>query len=115
MITTTPIKEQVQELVNFLNNQFYLNSIESGHSSCYQIDIVPGRKYFKIVAALIHDKNEQVLEQRNRQCYCFIDQEGNIFKSDSWTKPAKGVRATIEQVLSGETAADPYGSWLYLR
>ena len=115
-ITVTPIAEQVQTLIDQLNNEFRVNSIESGHSSFYQLALYPGgRKYYRIVAALVDSKDTNVLECRSRSCYAFIDGEGNIYKSASWKTPAKGIRATIDQVLSGSVKADPYGSWLYLR
>jgi len=60
-----------------------------------------GKRWYKIV--------------RNDSVYCFIESgTGDIYKSASWAKPAKGVRASIFDKDSFKNA-DPYGSWLYRR
>jgi hypothetical protein len=63
----------------------------------------PGVKYTRIVqTATAH-----------RSVYCFVDAEGNIYKSAGWKAPAKGVRSTLATVDIANV--DPYGSWLYRR
>lgn len=53
-----------------------------------KITTQPGAKYIRLV---IGD------EQRGHQpsCYAFLDYQGNIYKSESWKKPAKHVRGNI--------------------
>lgn len=63
----------------------------------------PGVKYTRIVqTATAH-----------RSVYCFVDAEGNIYKSAGWKTPAKGIRSTLATV--DITKVDPYGAWLYRR
>jgi hypothetical protein len=50
---------------------------------------------------------------KDRSAYCFIDLEGNIYKAASWSKPAKGIRGTVQTV--DPNSIDQYTSWLYRR
>lgn len=49
----------------------------------------------------------------DRSAYCFIDMEGNIYKADSWKRPAKGIRGNVK--TTDPRKADQYTSWLYRR
>lgn len=69
------------------------------------ISFIRGPKYYKVIKAS--------LEGHNRSVYCFIDNDGNIYKAASWKAPAKGIRAHIDTVKMSEI--DEYGSWLYVR
>ncbi len=44
-----------------------------------------GSKFIKVV----------VITFGSRAVHCFLDNEGNIYKSASWSKPAKGIRGNI--------------------
>lgn len=46
----------------------------------------PGVKYIRLVS----DRGSN-----QRYCYGFLDYQGNIYKSESWKKPAKHVRGNI--------------------
>jgi hypothetical protein len=85
-----------QQFVDALNEKF--SSLGLGRT--YSIER-PGVKYTRIV--------ETGASQRS--VYCFVDADGNIYKSASWKAPAKGVRATLATVNMDNV--DPYGSWLY--
>lgn len=40
----------------------------------------------------------RVVEDRNgggRSVYCFLDYQGNVYKSESWKRPAKHIRGSI--------------------
>jgi len=50
---------------------------------------------------------------QHRSAYCFIDLDGNIYKADSWKRPAKGPRGHVE--TTDPNKVDPYTSWLYRR
>jgi len=51
-------------------------------------DVNEGRKYYRIVEISGFDGRKQV--------FCFVDKtNGDILKSDSWFRPAKGKRGSI--------------------
>lgn len=43
-----------------------------------------GKKYIKI----IRTRGQKIV-------HCFLDFEGNIYKAESWKKPAKGIRGNV--------------------
>lgn len=52
-----------------------------------------GIKYIRVVC----NHNDWTTGKNIQQsAFCFIDYEGNIYKTDSWERPAKGVRATLD-------------------
>lgn len=65
------------------------------------------RKYYKIVMS----------HHNQRSVHCFIDKEtGDVFKSSSWSAPAKGVRFSLLDDKSREECyrrADWASSYLY--
>jgi len=64
-----------------------------------------GRKYLR-VATLANGVESSA--------YCFIDKEtGAIYKSASWSTPAKGERANVNKLESYIGKADEFGGWLY--
>ena len=78
-----------------------------GDEQYYSFSYEVGRKYVRIV----------VNAHGQRSVYCFIRlEDGAILKADSWKRPAKGVRAWLDQVLANNLEGiDPYTSWLYRR
>ena len=44
-----------------------------------------GKKYIKVV----------ITSFGSDAVHCFLDKDGNIYKSASWSKPAKGIRGNI--------------------
>jgi len=66
-----------------------------------------GIKFIRIV--ITHPDSGQ------RSVYCFLDYQGNIYKSASWRAPAKHIRGSIfEDNFSIGRALGPYGA-AYLR
>lgn len=68
-----------------------------------------GKKYQRIYR---QGENQRMVE-------CFVDNDGNVYKAESWKKPAKGVRGNINspearQALYDAKQAGPYG-YLYAR
>jgi hypothetical protein len=65
-----------------------------------------GSKYIRIVA----------VGHSQRFSYCFLDAEGNIYKSASWKAPAKHIRGNIlnDANYSIGKALGPYGA-AYMR
>lgn len=66
-----------------------------------------GKKYYRVYIERADEKGA------DRSAYCFIDMEGNIYKADSWKRPAKGIRGTVHDV--DPDSIDQYTSWLYRR
>jgi hypothetical protein len=64
-----------------------------------------GAKFYRVVIGNM-DGSQQ-------SAYCFIDMEGNIYKADSWKRPAKGPRGHVDS--TDPNSIDPYTSWLYRR
>lgn len=84
-------------LENILLNEF--------PNSKTKFDFSKGLKYWKIFE---HDNNG-----KHKSVHAFLEvATGNIFKPDSWKKPAKHIRYNIfeKNFLNN---VDPYGSYLY--
>lgn len=82
---------------------------ESGKEHPYETFTVDfGRKFIKVVGS--RWKNPD-----SRYVYCFLDYEGNIYKSASWKAPAKHIRGTVfDKDYGWGTALNRYGA-TYLR
>ncbi len=52
-----------------------------------------GSKYIRVVMSYPDPNNTSVMTSRS--VHCFLDKEGNIYKAESWKKPAKGIRGNI--------------------
>lgn len=97
----------VQEFVNALNAAFAARfSMDIRALGAVTFELKLGRKYDKVVSG--------------GAVYCFVDKEGNIYKAAGWAAPARGVRATLEQMTPeflAEIAKAGYAStaWLYIR
>ena len=62
----------------------------------------PGKKYIKLVKT---NRNGQ------RSVYCFLDMDGNIYKSATWHAPAKHIRGSIwDKDMGWGKALGPYGA-----
>jgi len=97
----------VEALVEQLNNKWKVDALESGHFDYHQLDIVEGRKYYKIRQHYAHTTGRSV--------YMFVEKEsGFCYKPASWKAPAKGVRYDIHTLVNHPEKCDPYGSFLYL-
>lgn len=98
-------------LVEVLNNQWKVDSIESGRSVFTQLEYEVGRKYIKVWSYLV--SNGERLN--GNSCWMFVDKNtGEVYKPASYKAPAKGVRYLITQLADNPHICDPYGSFLYL-
>ena len=103
---------ETEELIQRLNNEFKVNSIESGHSTYYQLEVDGGRKYIKVWSYLVSGGERT----RGRSIYMFIDKEtGAVYKPASVKAPAKGIRYYLDALLASPETCDQYGSFLYAR
>lgn len=110
------VLSQIDCLIAELNERFYMDAVESGHSSFYQVAPYVGKRYIKLIRASVQSRSENVLTDMGRAVYMFIDKEtGNIYKPASAKTPAKGIRFHIDQLVEHPALCDPYGSFLYKR
>ena len=93
------IEENVYKLAEYVKADYN----KYGYKSDFNVTVSKGRKYFKIVT--------------ENSVHCFVDvKNGNVFKPESWNKPAKHVRYNLLQ-----DPQDCYnkvtwsGGYLYLR
>jgi hypothetical protein len=94
------IIKTVNDFVAALNKAF--------EGTAYSFEFTAGAKYFRVIA----------VSHGSRSAYCFVDKEGNIYKTASWAAPAKGVRMTFEKITQAhidDIAKMGYAStmWLY--
>ena len=98
-------------LIEVLNNQWKVDSIESSRSVYTQLEYEVGRKYIKVWSYL-SNSGERLY---GRSCFMFDDKNtGEVYKPASHKAPAKGVRYLITQLADNPHICDPYGSFLYL-
>ena len=111
IVTQTKPEFLTEALIEVLNNEWKVNSIESGRNVYTQLEIEVGRKYIKVWSYL-----KNVDERLNgRSCWMFVDKNsGECYKPASYKAPAKGVRYLITQLADNPHICDAYGSFLYL-
>jgi len=110
-VTQTKPEFLTEALIEVLNNEWKVNSIESGRSVYTQLEYEVGRKYIKVWSYL-SDSGDRI---RGRSCWMFVDKNtGECYKPASYKAPAKGVRYLITQLADNPHICDAYGSFLYL-
>ncbi len=110
-ITQTRPQFLTEALIEVLNNEWKVSSIESGRSVYTQLEMEIGRKYIKVWSYLSDDDNRM----RGRSCWMFVDKNtGECYKPASYKAPAKYVRYLITQLADNPHICDAYGSFLYL-
>lgn len=75
-----------KELQTKLQN--YIDRLEEAHPTNL-FHYTTGRKYIRIVQAW--GSQEAV--------FCFVDFDGNLYKADTWAKPAQGIRGHIDNPI----------------
>lgn len=112
----TPIANASRLTVVEFNTKQYAGKVQEKLQEAYSfqapadrptVEIEAGRKYFKVINNYGHQGS----------VHSFVDRTtGDVFKPDSWAKPAKGVRYNVVNGLDSLLGAvDPYGSYLYKR
>ena len=105
------VEYQVEQLIEMLNNDWKVNSLENNRSVYTQLEYEVGRKYIKVWSYL-SDNGDKI---RGRSVWMFVDKKtGECYKPASYKAPAKYVRYLITQLVNNPSACDPYGSFLYL-
>jgi hypothetical protein len=81
----------------------------------YNFTIESGRKYHKIIMVIDNGPDRSP----SRSVHAFVDKKtGQIYKSSSWSAPAKGVRYDLRLITDREWLlenADWSGSYLYAK
>ena len=99
-------------LLEVVNNQWKVNSIESGHSSYSKLEYSVGKKYIKLNQFRVYADGSF----NNNGVFMFIDKEsGACYKPASFKAPAKGIRFFLESLVETPEVVDQYGSFLYRR
>ena len=112
MITQSKPQFLTECLIETLNNEWKVSSIQSGHSVYTQLEFEVGRKYIKVWSYLVANGERN----RGRSCWMFIDKNsGECYKPASHKAPAKGVRHMITDLADNPHTCDAYGSFLYRR
>ena len=117
IVTQTKPEFLTEALIEVLNNEWKVLSLENNRSVYTQLEIEVSRKYIKVWSYLKNtDPVMQVDERLNgRSCWMFVDKNtGEVYKPASYKAPAKGVRYLITQLADNPHICDPYGSFLYL-
>ena len=110
-VTQTKPEFLTEALIEVLNNEWKVNSIESGRSVYNQLEMEIGRKYIKVWETL----NRGGVNDTARSCWMFVDKNtGECYKPASYKAPAKGVRYLITQLADNPHICDAYCSFLYL-
>jgi len=82
-------------------------------------DVIPKRRGFTVLSSPVHFSAEagkkyiRIVESYHgsRSVYCFLDMEGNIYKSATWKAPAKHVRGSLfDKDFSLNIGLDTYGA-----
>ena len=109
--TQTKPQFLTEALIEVLNNEWKVNSIESGRNIYHQLEMEEGRKYIKVWDYRVMNGERE----SGRSCWMFVDKNsGECYKPASYKAPAKGVRYLITQLADNPHICDPYGSFLYL-
>ena len=102
-------------LIEVLNNQWKVDSIESGRSVYTQLEMEVGRKYIKVWSYLVNGCSGLNEKFDGRSVWMFIDKNtGECYMPASIKGPAKHVRYLITQLADNPDICDAYGSFLYL-
>ena len=81
--------------MDFIDN--YIKELTEAHDKMYaeqyenltppKFEYTIGKKYIRIIRACTYSTSRSV--------HCFLDFDGNIYKSASWKTPAKGIRGNV--------------------
>ena len=100
-----------EALIEVLNNEWKVLSLENNRSVYTQLEVTEGQKYLKVWSYLVGDDGRL----NGRSCWMFVDKNsGECYKPASYKAPAKGVRYLITQLADNPHICDAYGSFLYL-
>ena len=134
VIQTTEVEDYVLQLADRLEAQYKeyhvrsmqqfasdyankeLESVKNGTANLMRFNVIEGRKYWKIFS---YEYDDYKGEYKQSSINCFVDKKtGDVFKPESYNKPAKHVRYNLLDEDSRANCllrADWAGGYLYLR
>ena len=87
IVTQTKPQFLTEALIEVLNNEWKVNSIESGRNIYHQLEMEEGRKYIKVWDYRVMNGERE----SGRSCWMFVDKNsGECYKPASYKAPAKG-------------------------
>ena len=103
LITIVNDEQDVEERVYKLAEYVLADYNKCGYNSNFKVEVRKGRKYYKVIT--------------DNSVHCFVDvKNGNVFKPESYNKPAKHVRYNLLQDAQDcYNKCDWAGGYLYLR
>ena len=114
-VTQTKPEFLTEALIEVLNNEWKVLSLENNRSVFTQLEMEIGRKYIKVWSYLVSG-GERL---NGNSCWMFVDKNtGECYKPASYKAPAKIVRYRLLEIASRELCfanADWAGSYLYIR
>jgi len=111
-LTQSKTEFLTEALIEQVNNNWKVNSIESGRNFYHILTYEVAKKYIKVFDSKVYDG----VQRDGRSVFMFIDKEtGAIYKPASFKAPAKGIRFYIDSLVETPEVVDPYGSFLYRR
>ena len=111
-LTQSKVEFLTEALLEQVNDQWKVNSLENGRNFHSHLTYEMGRKYIKVWNQDVRDG----VIKAGRSCFMFIDKEtGAVLKPASYKAPAKGIRFYIDFLVDHPEVVDPYGSFLYIR
>lgn len=112
IMTQSKVEFLTESLIEVLNNEWKVLSLENSRSVYSQLEYEVGRKYIKVWSYL-SDAGERL---NGRSCFMFVDKNsGAVYKPASHKAPAKGIRFYLESLVERPEIVDPYGTFLYKR
>jgi len=92
------VEERVYRLAEYVKQDYN----KCGYNSSFNVTVSKGRKYYKVIT--------------DNSVHCFVDiKNGNVFKPESWNKPAKHVRFNLlSDPQDCYNKCDWSGGYLYL-
>lgn len=89
---------------------------DTPYRSWYEYGVERGRKFDKITHQYMSRVGTGADKAGGRSVHCFIDKAtGDIYKAESWRKPAKHVRFNWDRDRDTlAKVADPHGGYLYM-
>ena len=111
-MTTSILQERINNLINACIDKYYQKGIKIPERSL-TITQHQGRKYIKLILK-VRWKNS--FNDATEETWCFIDEEGNVYKPASYREPVRQVRYNLLNDSSYTAAlhkADWAGGFLY--
>ena len=99
------IEKHLQDFCDMLTKDLQDQFKDSEYKTNEHFKVRKGGKYYKIIHTT--DTGE------DRSVHAFVDEEGNVYKPQSWNAPAQGIRANLKDIIEGKRKIDYSGGYLH--